>query len=181
MKQLTIWIAVFLLGIIGLVLLFVVMGFRINITDSIPVGLYRITGINKLKNSFVIFCPDDRPAFKQGVDRGYINLGLCPGGYGYLMKQVVAIKGDKVSVTSDGVFVNEQPISFSKPKLLDGMNRKLPEWRALNYQLKEDEIMTMTSQSSWSFDGRYYGPIRIGQIKGMITPVWVKRNIGEKT
>ena len=61
------------------------------------------------------------------------------------------------------------------------MNRKLPEWRALNYQLKEDEIMTMTSQSSWSFDGRYYGPIRIGQIKGMITPVWVKRNIGEKT
>mgnify|MGYP003125059554 CR=1 FL=1 len=181
MKQLTIWIAVFLLGIIGLVLLFVVMGFRINITDSIPVGLYRITGINKLKNSFVIFCPDDRPAFKKARDRGYIDRGLCPGGYGYLMKKVVATQGDNISVTASGVFVNQTLIPFSKPQSKDAMHRMLPRFHTINYQLKEDELITMTNQSAWSFDSRYYGPVRLSQIKGVITPVWVKHKIGEKT
>ncbi|MGC1181595.1 S26 family signal peptidase, partial [Legionella sp.] len=106
------------------------------------------------------------------------NPGLCPGGYGYLMKKVVAIQGDIVSVTSEGVFVNQTLIPFSKPKLNDGMNRTLPQWRIVNYPLQKDEVMTMTSQSEWSFDGRYYGPIRTGLIKGVITAVWV--NAGEK-
>ncbi|HDU7913666.1 TPA: S26 family signal peptidase, partial [Legionella pneumophila] len=42
-----------------------------------------------------------------------------------------------------------------------------------NYQLQKDEVMTMTSQSEWSFDGRYYGLVYTRQIKGMITPIWV--------
>lgn len=181
MKRLTVWIAVFLLSIIGMVLFLVVMGFRINITDSIPVGLYRITGIKHMKHAYVIFCPDDRQAFQQARDRGYIDSGLCPGGYGYLMKKVVATQGDRISITPEGVFVNQTLISFSKPQSKDGMNRILPRFHAINYQLKEDELITMTSQSAWSFDSRYYGPVRLGQIKGVITPIWVKRNIGEKT
>lgn len=173
-------IAVFLISLISVALLLMAMGFRVNVSDSIPIGLYRIAGLTNLKNSFVMFCPDDRQAFKTGIERHYINHGLCPGGYGYLMKKVVAIYGDTVSVTAEGVFVNQKLLPFSKPKLNDGLNRTLPQWRTVNYKLKEDEIMTMTSQSDWSFDGRYYGPVHIGQIKGMITPVWVKQS-GEKT
>jgi conjugative transfer signal peptidase TraF len=165
-------------------LLLVVMGLRINLTDSIPVGLYRIKAIEDVKNikqTYVIFCPDDKPVFQQARDRGYIDYGLCPGSYGYLMKKVVATQGDKIAVTAAGVFVNQTLISFSKPKAHDGVNRPLPQWNALDYQLKNDECMTMTNQSAWSFDSRYYGPVRLSQIKGVITPVWVKHNIGEKT
>lgn len=68
----------------------------------------------------------------------------------------MAIKGDKVSVTPKGVFVNHTVIPFSKPKLKDGMNKTLPQWQPLDY---EDELVTMASQSAWSFDSRYYGPI----------------------
>jgi conjugative transfer signal peptidase TraF len=181
MKRLTAWIAVFLLGIIGMVLFLVVMGLRVNLTDSIPVGLYRMTGIKNIKHAYVIFCPDNKPVFQQARDRGYIDHGLCPGGYGYLMKKVVATQGDQISVIASGVFVNQTLIPFSIPKASDGANRALPQWHVLNYQLKDDELITMTSQSAWSFDSRYYGPVRLGQIKGVITPVWVKHNIGEKT
>ncbi|HAU0967552.1 TPA: conjugative transfer signal peptidase TraF [Legionella pneumophila] len=174
MRKLTAWISIFLLSILSAVILLMAIGFRINLTDSIPIGLYRITSINNLKNNFVIFCPEDKPAFQLARDRGYIDSGLCPGGYGYLMKKIVAIKGDKISITDEGVFVNHQRISFSKPISTDGMNRPLPQWRTRDYQLKEDEILTMTNQSAWSFDSRYYGPVHMGQIKGMITPVWVK-------
>ena len=174
MRKLTAWISIFFLSILSAVLLLSAIGFRINMTDSIPAGVYRMTGIKNLKNSFVIFCPEDKPAFQQARNRGYIDSGLCHGGYGYLMKKVVAIKGDNISVTDEGVFVNHQLIPFSKPISTDGMNRPLPQWRPIDYQLKEDEILTMTSQSEWSFDSRYYGPVHTGQIKGMITPVWVK-------
>jgi conjugative transfer signal peptidase TraF len=177
MKQVTAWIAVFLLSIIGLMLFMGVMGLRINLTDSIPIGLYRMKAIKDVKNikqAYVIFCPDDKPVFQQARDRGYINHGLCPGGYGYLMKKVVATPGDQISVMASGVFVNQRLIPYSKPKARDGVNRALPQWPAFNYQLKDDECMTMTSQSAWSFDSRYYGPVRLGQIKGVITPLWGK-------
>jgi conjugative transfer signal peptidase TraF len=162
-----------LISLIGLAYLLVGMGFRINLTDSIPTGLYRITHDGNLKNAFVIFCPVDNQAFRLGLNRGYIDHGLYCGGYGYLMKKVVATPGDILSVTNDGVFVNQERIPFSKPKIEDGLNRLLPQWQVSNYQLKEDEFMTMTSQSEWSFDGRYYGLIHIRQIKGMLRPIWV--------
>ncbi|TIG71100.1 hypothetical protein DI119_17370 [Legionella pneumophila] len=99
--------------------------------------------------------------------------GLFCDGYGYLMKKVVAVSGDILSVTNEGVFANQILIPYSKPKLLDGVKRVLPQWQVMNYQLQKDEVMTMTSQSEWSFDGRYYGLVHTRQIKGMITPIWV--------
>lgn len=174
MRKLTTWVGIFLLSTISLALLLASVGFRINVTNSIPIGLYRITGLKIYKNAFVIFCPEERLAFQQARDRGYIDSGHCSGGYGYLMKKVVATKGDKISVTSEGVFVNHRRLPFSKPLLSDGVKRPLPQWRRIDYQLKKDELLTMTSQSKWSFDARYYGLVHIGQVKGMITPVWIK-------
>ncbi|CZP46022.1 conjugal transfer peptidase TraF [Legionella pneumophila] len=180
MKKLSIIIAIFLISTIAAGMLFHSMGFRINLTESISVGLYRITGTEPLKNTYVIFCPDDRQTFRLAKNRGYIDHGLYCNGYGYLMKKVVAVSGDILSVTNEGVYVNQMLIPYSKPKLQDGMNRSLPQWQVKKYQLQEDEIMTMTSQSEWSFDGRYYGLVHTRQIKGMITPIWVI-NKREKT
>jgi len=181
MKWLTAWVAMFLLSIISVAFIFILLGFRINTTDSIPFGLYRITNLKNLKNSFVIFCPENRPVFQLAKSRGYIDSGLCPSGYGYLMKKVVAISGDEISITDDGVFVNQRLIPFSKPLSSDGIERPMPQQHLYDYQLKEKEILTMTSQSRWSFDGRYYGPIHVGQIKGVITPIWVKSKHGDIT
>ena len=173
MKKLSAIMATLLISIIAVGLLFHAMDFRVNLTESIPVGLYRITSVDAIKDAYVIFCPDDRQSFRLGKDRGYIDHGLGCGGYGYLMKKMVAVSGDILSVTPEGVFVNQTLIPFSKPKLADGMNRTLPQWQILDYPLKEDEVMTMTNQSEWSFDGRYYGLVHTRQIKGMITPIWV--------
>ncbi|HAT4454869.1 TPA: conjugative transfer signal peptidase TraF [Legionella pneumophila] len=180
MKKLSVIITIFLISTIAAGMLFHSMGFRINLTESIPIGLYRITGTEPLKNAYVIFCPDDRKTFRLAKNRGYIDHGLYCNGYGYLMKKVVAVSGDILSVTNEGVYVNQMLIPYSKPKLQDGMKRTLPQWQVMNYQLQEDEIMTMTSQSEWSFDGRYYGLVHTRQIKGMITPIWVI-NKREKT
>ncbi|HHF7368213.1 TPA: conjugative transfer signal peptidase TraF [Legionella bozemanae] len=173
MKKLSILIAIVLISLIAAGALFHAMGFRINLTESIPVGLYRITSAAPIKNAYVIFCPDDRESFRLARDRGYLDHGLYCNGYGYLMKKVVAVSGDTLSVANEGVFVNHMLIPHSKPKLQDGMNRALPQLQVTNYQLQKDEVMTMTSQSEWSFDGRYYGLVHTRQIKGVITHIWV--------
>lgn len=173
MKKLSVFTSIFLISLIALAALFHALGFRINLTESIPIGLYRITNEAPIKNAYVIFCPDNRESFRLARDRGYIDHGLYCDGYGYLMKKVVAVSGDILSVTNKGVFVNHKLTPYSKPKLQDGMKRALPQWQVMNYQLQKDEVMTMTSQSEWSFDGRYYGLVHTGQIKGMITPIWV--------
>lgn len=164
-------IFVFLAGLLILGLLFRLLGFRVNTSDSIPKGLYRLSSSSHFKNKLVLFCPHNTTVFKQGLDRGYIDHGLCPDGYGYLMKKVVAVRGDVVSSTEKGIYVNGKRLAFSKPKSQDGFNRPLSFWKVINYQLKENEVLTMTNQSPWSFDGRYYGLVSTRQIKGMLKPI----------
>ncbi|TIG73808.1 conjugative transfer signal peptidase TraF, partial [Legionella pneumophila] len=107
MKKLSAFISMFLISLLVLAALFHVMGFRINLTESIPIGLYRITSEAPIKNAYVIFCPDDRESFRLAKGRGYIDHGLFCDGYGYLMKKVVAVSGDILSVTNEGVFANQ--------------------------------------------------------------------------
>lgn len=180
MKKTCISVALLFLSPIFLGLILTALGFRLNLSESIPIGLYRITNKAAVKKAYVIFCPNNRQTFKLARNRGYIDHGICSHSFGYLMKKVVAIAGDVVSVTNEGVFINNRLLPHSKPKLCDGLNRDLPQWRVSHYQLQQGEVMTMTNQSDWSFDSRYYGPIRTSQIKGVITPIWIKTTLEKK-
>ena len=91
-----------------------------------------------------------------------------------MMKKVVAIEGDIISVSDKGVIVNNKLQPYSTPLKKDGANRPLNQWRINYYQLKNNELLTMTDQDKWSFDGRYYGLIKTQQTKGILIPIWVK-------
>lgn len=157
-------------GFFGLAGLMRLGGLMVNTSDSIPKGLYRQTPATAdLKNKWVLVCPDNRPLFKLALARAYLKAGLCPGGYGYLMKKVVATAGDVVSSTAAGIVVNKNHLPFSKPHAVDGLHRALPQWRVVNYQLKPDEVLLMTSQSAWSFDSRYFGLLNRQEIKSELT------------
>lgn len=153
------------------------LGFRLNTTDSIPRGMYQYTKTSKLKNNYIIFCPEKSEPFKTALLRGYISPGLCVSGMGQMMKKVVATSGDIISITKEGVFVNNKLLPYSKPLSFDGAGQKLPKLRLTNYRLKPNELLTMTDQDKWSFDGRYYGLINISQVKGAVKKIWVKPKI----
>lgn len=173
MNKVVIWICMSCVAFFSVLILLFLTGIRFNISDSIPKGIYRLhQGIVK-KNSFVLFCPDNRKAFRLGKARGYLDSGFCSNEYGYLMKQVVALEGDVVSSTDKGVFVNNKQLPFSQPQNYDGLHRPMPIWRVNEYTLKAGELVTMTNQSSLSFDSRYFGLIQAKQIKGIIEPVFI--------
>jgi len=153
-------------------------GGRINTSKSIPVGLYWITQKLINKGDFVLFCPPKKPVFNEALNRGYINAGFCPGHYSYLMKRVLATKGDTISISSRGVWVNHQLVPYSIPFSQDVYARPLPQLHVRHYVLKPSELLLMTDQSELSFDSRYFGIISTSQIRAVLRPVftWPLKN-----
>ncbi len=149
-----------------------VAGIRVNTSKSIPLGIYRSSEGPVEKGDYVVFCPPPNPVFDTAKDRGYLAGGLCPGGYGYMMKDVVGISGDIVAVDDDGVRVNGILLPESKPQKADPSGRPLPHFQADSYSLGRSEVLLMSDFCSLSFDGRYFGQINRLQIKTVILPVF---------
>jgi len=146
-------------------------GIRVNTTKSIPIGFYHITDDEIHKGAYVIFCPPQLTVFDVAKERDYIGAGFCPGGYGYMMKRILAAKNDMVSVTKNGVKVNNELLAFSIPIEKDKAGRLLPRYQTNHYTLGESELLLMSDVSGTSFDGRYFGPINRTQIEAVIRPI----------
>jgi conjugative transfer signal peptidase TraF len=150
---------------------FYAVGARINTTKSIPVGLYWTSSKPVEKGAYVLFCPPQVGVFVDAKERGYIGAGFCPGGYGFMMKRVLAAKNDSVFISADGVRVNGNLLSSSAPIKADKAGRPLPRYQTDHFTLGNSEVLLMSDVSGTSFDGRYFGPINRSQIKTVISPV----------
>ena len=148
-------------------------GVRVNTTKSIPIGLYLTSSSAIKKGAYVMFCPPPSAVFDEARQRRYIGGGSCPGGYGYMMKKVLAAKADAIDVADDGVRVNGELLPLSAPLKADKAGRPLPRYQANRYALGNSEVLLMSDVSSTSFDSRYFGPIHVAQIKSVIEPVFV--------
>lgn len=146
-------------------------GARINTTKSIPVGLYWTTNDPVAVGAYVMFCPPDNAVFTVARSRGYIAGGFCPGGYGYLMKKILAVEGDVIRVADSGVSVNGVQVPYSKRRETDLAGRELPIYAFDQYTLGSSELLLMSDVSETSFDARYFGPIAQSQVKQVIRPV----------
>ena len=158
-------------GALALGIGFGVAGARVNTSKSIALGLYWTTAEPVEKGAYVNFCPPKADVFDAAKARGYIGAGFCPGGYGHMMKRVLAAKGDSVSFAADGVRVNGALLPRSAPLPTDAAGRPLPVYRADPRPLGDAEVLLMSDVSDTSFDGRYFGPIARSQIEAAILPV----------
>ena len=170
MKQFSVYVGVLLSVLIVWGLIYVA-GIRVNTTPSIPLGVYQLTNEPLVTGSYVLFCPPPVAVFAMAKARGYLGAGFCPGGYGQLMKRLVAAKNDQVTINAEGVAVNGQRLPLSKPIKLDGGSRPLPHY-ANSWVLVSNEVLVMSDSNSGSFDGRYFGSIQRSQIESVIRPVF---------
>ncbi|OJW51147.1 MAG: conjugative transfer signal peptidase TraF [Alphaproteobacteria bacterium 41-28] len=172
LKPITVSVAVAGTVILVLIAVFTIAGARINTTKSIPVGLYWTSPIEKIqKGAYVIFCPPQNSVFDEAKTRDYIGAGTCPGGYGLMMKRVLAAQNDVVSINDKGVYVNGKLLPHSTPIKADTIGRPLPCYTVDHYALSKTELLLMSDVNATSFDGRYFGPIDRSHIKTVIFPV----------
>jgi conjugative transfer signal peptidase TraF len=149
------------------------MGYRGNTTPSIPIGLYRVTAERVGAGRYVIACPPPLPLFLDARTRGYVPHGPCPGGMSMLMKKVLGVPGDHVTVQADGVWINGQRVASSAPRVVDGLGRALAVYRSWDRVLGRGEYWLMSDSHPDSFDARYFGPVAQTQIQAVIAPVIV--------
>lgn len=151
---------------------FYVAGLRLNITASIPLGIYRtVPSAGPVVGDLVLACPLDSPVFVQAKARGYLGAGPCQNGMSPLMKRLEAIGGDLVAFTDSGVIVNGELVPNSEPLVVDQGGRPLPALRSRQAPVPSGQALLMGIDSPKSFDGRYYGLIPATQIQAVIRPI----------
>jgi conjugative transfer signal peptidase TraF len=159
--SLSVALAISVVGIVG--------GFRLNTTPSEPLGLWRVETLDRpVQIGDVVFvCPPLTAAITEGFERGYLRSGLCPGGFGPLIKTVAAVAGQRVQIGT-AVVINGQPIDHSQLVERDGQGRALRPYRGGTVPAGE---VFLQSPFVGSWDSRYFGPVPASGILGLADQV----------
>lgn len=151
-------------------------GARINRTNSLPKGLYWVVDKEPERGDLVSFWPDGSEPFFIARERGYIIPGRYldrgDGGYAPLMKKLMAIAGDVISITNEGVIVNGELISNTIPLECDNLGDPLPVFRLYDHTLLENEVLFVSDYLPRSYDARYFGIQDKQQITNVLEPVY---------
>lgn len=149
-------------------------GVRLNLTSSLPAGLYLETGDAPTRGSIVLACLPPAIA-RLARERSYVPRGdRCPGGTAPIGKVVLALPGDTVVVSASGLEVNGRPVPNSRPRSFDSRGRPLPRLREGRYILRAGELWLASSYSLLSFDSRYFGAIAARSVLSVVRPVWTR-------
>jgi conjugative transfer signal peptidase TraF len=142
------------------------IGLRINVSPSLPVGLYITTDSSKL----IEFCPAE-PFASVAILRGYRDRGACPDGGAPLLKPIVALAGDELDLSAPGIAVNHRPIPNTLPLAVDTKGRPLKHWPFGHYNVSREVVWVASSYNARSFDSRYFGPVPVASIRSRVRPI----------
>ena len=147
-------------------------GLRLNLTGSLPVGLYLMSRAAPVRGAIVLAClPRGVAAFAK--ERGYVPPGgACPSGVLPVGKPVLALPGDTVTVTPTGLLVNAAPVPNSQPLTADRKGRPLPRLAIGRYLVRPGALWVVSSYSRFSFDSRYFGAVETRQIRASVRQLW---------
>lgn len=144
-------------------------GLRINTTPSEPLGLWRVAPLDHpvRVGDMVFVCPPETDAISEGFERGYLRSGLCPGGFGPLIKTVAAVGGQRVYVAGR-VTIDGRPIASSNLVSQDGRGRPLRPYAGGTVPTG---FLFLHSPFPGSWDSRYFGPVPVSGVLGLAKQV----------
>lgn len=148
-------------------------GLRINLSASMPRGLYIIIPLNRSlkKGDTIAACPPYSAAL-LGRERGYLGPGVCPEGVEPLLKLVVAVPGDAVTISDRGVSVNGALLPESRCLAKDGDGRSLHGWTIEHYSVQA-KMLWLYAPLRQSWDSRYWGPLSVRNVEGLASAILV--------
>ncbi|WP_440980816.1 conjugative transfer signal peptidase TraF [Shinella sumterensis] len=144
-------------------------GYRLNLTPSEPLGLWRIEELQRpvAIGDLVFLCPPMTATFTEAWRRGYLRRGLCAGGFAPLIKTVAALPGQHVQIT-DHVLIDGRSVPASSVWGRDGEGRMLsPDPGGV----VPPHSLFLHSSFASSYDSRYFGPVPDSGLLGLARPV----------
>ncbi|MBY3179699.1 conjugative transfer signal peptidase TraF [Rhizobium leguminosarum] len=140
-------------------------GYRINLTPSEPLGLWRIIPLHRpaAVDDLLFICPPATAAMRAARARGYLRSGSCPGGVAPLIKTVIGVAGQHVEI-GVSVSVDGRKVPFSDLALRDGKGRPLTPFPS---GIVPPGYVFLHSSFPGSYDSRYFGPVPASGILGL--------------
>lgn len=134
-----------------------------NASPSIPTGLYAIRGKASLHVGERIAIEPPAELRRLMRERGYLP-DRVP-----LLKRVAAVHGQRVCRFAHGVTIDGELVGVARAR--DRAGRPLPAWFGCR-TIGSSELFAMSPAAPDSFDGRYFGPLKIDTVIGRAMPVW---------
>ncbi len=166
-------VLLFLAGVGGAIAALVAIayfgGFRLNLTPSEPLGLWRIVALQRPVETgdLVFICPPVTASFEEARRRGYVRRGLCPRGFAPLIKTVAALPGQHVEIGAN-VTVDGRLLPSSTVLSSDGEGRPITPFKTGIVPLRN---LFLHSSFARSYDSRYFGPVPDMGLLGLARPV----------
>lgn len=156
-------------GMVAIVLMLRLYGLSLNVTDSMPIGLYHLEPISPpiARGTIVEAClPTDIATL--GRRQGYLLAGKCSDGVAPVLKIVAAAGGDRVQLLDRQILVNGHALPGSGTVANDSRGHRLAHFAHGTYTLARGELWFWTPNPT-SWDSRYYGPVADAQVTGRAT------------
>jgi conjugative transfer signal peptidase TraF len=141
-------------------------GYRINLSPSVPTGIWRIREGGHARGDYVVVPPNDHQGYRLAVERGYLSE------FSPMLKRVVAAEGDIVDYDEEerAVTVNGDYIFMTEILSRDTEGRSLPK-ASFPVKLRRGAVW-LSSENIRGYDSHYFGPVS-EDIPRKAIPVWI--------
>lgn len=140
------------------------LGFRINLTPSLPRGIYRIIGEAPQRGDTVAFCLESTKWNALAKERNYLFSGGCPSGLIPLLKKLVAVEGDVLTILDDEISVDTGrkicTYEVGRAWAMDSEGRPMPKGELKDGTVPKGQGVVLTKHKG-SFDSRYFGYVPV--------------------
>lgn len=137
--------------------------FVINISSSIPIGIYKVDKNTDLKRGDIITFSTKNYSDILNYSGSIKNITFS--------KYIAGISGDYIRIENNKIYINDK----EKGNIfkVDGLNNKLPQLKEKKHIVKEGEVFVLGTNDK-SFDSRYYGCIKKSDVIYKLVPfiIW---------
>ena len=134
-----------------------------NASASVPTGLYAIRGRASLHVGERVAILPPPELGRLLAERHYLPVSVP------LLKRIAAVRGQRVCRFGHGVTIDGDFAGLARAR--DHLGRPLPAWFGCR-MLRTGELFVMNPAAPDSFDGRYFGMLRVANVIGRAAPVW---------
>lgn len=145
---------------------------QVNLTESVPLGLYRPSDADEplAAGTMIRFClTEDHARILAG--RPFLRSGTCPKQTQEIAKPIVGVPGDRIRHTAEGVSINGTALPASPTYPTDSYALPMPHVEFGERVLGEGEYWVHSPYVDRALDSRVNGPVRRNQIRGRWTPL----------
>jgi len=160
-------------GVVGFTVVAVLAvwtGYRLNPSSSAPVGIWKISENSPAElvvGEYVLICPPEHEVLSNLLHQGRMWKGRCDSGTVPFIKEVAASKGGAFRVSDEGVFIDEKLIPQTAPYPWENLIPAKPSI------IGAGEFVAIQTMHVGSIDSRYFGPLKVSDVIGVIEPVWI--------